>query len=623
MSHVNTKAGLGALVALALGVLVVLLLVQAGGGTALAGKPPKPTPTPTPTPATLASLATDPAPWLHIEAGSDQRPPAYLGSKPREMELGLQPADGGIAKLPMSSKALGEQQLKNIWQCLYAAKLITSKTTIIVEAWPTRDDRSRPTWAFARWRTSTSAPWRWLGPYDTLNTDPDGFTPVLWDPADPSDYHDVFDDFSTMGMYTKPIFSDCVWVPRQADQSLAVPTQGWLPSSQRESFAQRGDLASLMAYQLPQPARLNGVPIEYGVIKVKGGAVTWPSSITWVADPAVPAADDRDPVITDWGTDFAGDYQTDLKILDAELPGIFTPIMLLGYIGPDGMMLPDYTTLPRKSCAQPDHQLMQTVEYLEARYAQLGLETRRQSFEWRGIAQASLIVELPGTNPSADPVLMADHIDTAYAEDVYQASQYQTWETVAGADDNCSASAALLRAGEVLKDVQHERPIWLVHFTGEEFPSDCLGARALVSSMLTSGQDIAGLVLLDMVGYTGWPVIEGDYLMQLSPGDSTESLAMAAVALDAVYDVTEHLAPQLEPRSSDRSYIYNTDGVIFADTGYPVVLVNEHVNYYSLLMREGYHDSTDLSYTINFPYAVEITKASIETVARLAGPQPQ
>ena len=301
----------------------------------------------------------------------------------------------------------------------------------------------------------------------------------------------------------------------------------------------------------------------------------------------------------------------------------FTPITLLGYIGPDHMMLPDWTTLPKKSCAQPDNELHKIFTYLEGRYADLHLRTWRQPFTWRGIPQTNLFVEIPGREANAAPVLMADHVDTAYAEDVYQASQYETWVTVPGADDNCSATAALLRAADVLKDVTHERPIWLVHFTGEEFPSDCLGARTLVSSMLTDGQDIAGLVLLDMIGYTGWPIREDGTIMQLSPGDSAASLAMAAVALDAVHDVAPELIPRLEPRHSDRSYIYNTDGVIFADTGYPVVLVNEHVNYYSLLMREGYHDSTDLSHTIDFPYAVAITKASIETVARLAGAQPQ
>ena len=101
MTHVKTRTWLGALVALALGVLVVLLLVQAAAGPALAGKPTvKPTPTPTPSATTLAALATDPAPWLHLEANSLQPSPLYLGATPRELALGLTPAAGTTAKLP-------------------------------------------------------------------------------------------------------------------------------------------------------------------------------------------------------------------------------------------------------------------------------------------------------------------------------------------------------------------------------------------------------------------------------------------------------------------------------------------------------------------------------------------
>ena len=71
-------------------------------------------------------------------------------------------------------------------------------------------------------------------------------------------------------------------------------------------------------------------------------------------------------------------------------------------------------------------------------------------------------------------------------------------------------------------------------------------------------------------------------------------------------------------RYDDRSYLYNTDGIIFSENGYPVVLVNEYLNYYTRLLRNGYHTVADTSAKINFDYAVAITKVAIETVARLA-----
>jgi hypothetical protein len=564
----------------------------------------------------LAALATDPAPWLHLEAGSEQRPPVYLGARPREMELGLPPADGGRAALPESLKALGERQLKNLWQQLTARKLVTAKKAITVEAWPTRDDRSRLTWAFARWRASAADPWRWLPPSVTLNTDPNGFLPRLYDPAVASDHFAIFADVLAMGIYDKPIFGDCVWVTRDADTSLAAPIEAWLPTSWREAYGRRGDLAGRLAYQLPQPARLNGRPITLH-LTVQGDRVSWPETLVWTSDPALPPAVDRDRVIANWPGKFAEEYRADVLALDAETGEIFAPLAWLtkGYTR---YPTPDPATLPRKNNAQAPNQLDEIVTYLEARYADLRLRTWRETVQWRGAPQTMLFAEIPGSDPDAAPVLMADHIDTAFAEDVYHRTGQRV--SVPGADDNVTATAALLRAAEVLRDVHPQRPIWLVHLTGEEFPADCLGARQVVSNLLGDERDIAALVLLDMIGYADGT---RDPLFQLSPGDSEASLAMAAIALDVVADLnaTEEyeLRPLLEPRFSDRSYLYNTDGVIFADAGYPVLLVNEHLNYYSTLMREAYHDSTDTSHIINFDYATAVTKVAIETVARLAG----
>jgi Zn-dependent M28 family amino/carboxypeptidase len=261
-----------------------------------------------------------------------------------------------------------------------------------------------------------------------------------------------------------------------------------------------------------------------------------------------------------------------------------------------------------------DNQLQAVFSYLEERYAQAGLRTWRQSFTWRGMPQTNLFAEIPGSDSRLAPLLVADHVDTALDEDLALKGIYLA---VPGADDNATASAALLRAAAVLKDRHPVRSIWLVHFTGEEFPADDLGARALVSQMLGDRQDIAGLVLLDMIGFAG----TGESQFQINPGPHAASLQMAAVALDAQADVSPQLTPLLEPRYSDRSYLYNTDGIILSENGYPVVLINEHINYYTRLMRAAYHDMGDTSDKVNFAFAVALTKVAIETTARLAGVQ--
>ncbi len=110
----------------------------------------------------LADLVVDPTPWLHLEANSEQRSPVYLGATPRELQFGLDPVDGGLARLPESVRALGEEQLHVVWQSLVGAGLITTADAVEIEGWPAHDDRARFTWAFARWRLSPDDPWRWL-----------------------------------------------------------------------------------------------------------------------------------------------------------------------------------------------------------------------------------------------------------------------------------------------------------------------------------------------------------------------------------------------------------------------------------------------------------------------------
>ena len=96
--------------------------------------------------------------------------------------------------------------------------------------------------------------------------------------------------------------------------------------------------------------------------------------------------------------------------------------------------------------------------------------------------ERDLVIVIPGKNRRR-AVIMCDHYDTAYMEDVYGHSDKGGGPRLAaaGADDNHSATAAMMLAAPIYLDLAKrgklESDIWLVHLTGEEFPSDCLGAR--------------------------------------------------------------------------------------------------------------------------------------------------
>jgi hypothetical protein len=278
--------------------------------------------------------------------------------------------------------------------------------------------------------------------------------------------------------------------------------------------------------------------------------------------------------------------------------------------------------------------------------------------------ERNVIVVIPGRD-RGEAVVMADHYDTAYMEDAFLVSRGGDGlrAAAAGADDNHSATAALLAAADALLPLAREgklaRDVWLVHLTGEEFPADCLGARAFGQALVErrlrlSGEggaildlsrvELVGAFVLDMIGHNGE---RGRDLYQISPGEGAASARLAfrahlanlrwnALALErnrtperagqgraqrmpdgqSPPPVFAHLPLQGEIRSEwePRSSLYNTDAQILSDLGIPVVLLMENYD----LDRLGYHDIHDTLAGIDLDYAAAITAIAIEAVADCA-----
>jgi hypothetical protein len=333
--------------------------------------------------------------------------------------------------------------------------------------------------------------------------------------------------------------------------------------------------------------------------------------------------------------------------------------------------------------------LEQLGEYLLGRYRKVisdtGMEGRAMvgelAFKWNtlfdftqyggwlgnqngNIHERNLLVIIPGKNRK-QAVILGDHYDTAYMEDVYEKERGGSGARLAarGADDNYSASSTLLQAAPVFlnlsKEGKLERDIWLIHLTGEEFPSDCMGARNFCQSLIEknlnlkvdektdidlSDTEIVGLYVMDMIGHNR---NNDQDIFQISPGKSAESLYLAYQAHLAnmiwneyahkwnrqpdrlnlgrgqriiepkeIPDIARHLALKGEVRTqfNPHSSLFNTDGQIFSDTGVPVVLFMENYD----ISRSGYHDTKDTLENIDLDYGAAFAAIAIETVARIA-----
>lgn len=291
------------------------------------------------------------------------------------------------------------------------------------------------------------------------------------------------------------------------------------------------------------------------------------------------------------------------------------------------------------------------------------LDNQREATEER-----DLMVVIPGRDRRR-AVIMADHYDTAYMEDVYGYGHGGGGPrlSAAGADDNHSATAALMLAAPIFLEMSRAGKlacdVWLVHLTGEEFPSDCLGARHLCQRVvegalklrLPNGKQhdlsktrVQGVYVLDMVAHNN----DRDRdVFQICPGASRDSMWLALQAQRANHawnnlapvwnrrparrdrsrgrrsadgetmpEIALHpqLSGEVRPPADPRSTLYNTDGQIFSDAGVPVVLFMENYD----INRQGYHDTHDTLANIDLDYGAAVAAIAIESVARAATETP-
>ncbi|HTX92902.1 MAG TPA: M28 family peptidase [Anaerolineales bacterium] len=282
--------------------------------------------------------------------------------------------------------------------------------------------------------------------------------------------------------------------------------------------------------------------------------------------------------------------------------------------------------------------------------------------------ERNILVVIPGKN-RREAVVLADHYDTAYMEDLYDRSRGGSGarRSAAGADDDYSATATLLQAApiylQLAREGRLERDIWLLHLTGEEFPADCLGARHFCQRLVEKGLQldlggstkielsdtrVIGVYVMDMIAHNR---DDDRDIFQISPGRGARSLRLALHAHQAnlLWNTLSRqwneaperksapparrspdgiqvppMAPypslfgEVRTKDDPLSSLYNTDGQIFSDTGVPVVLFMENYD----INRSGYHDSRDNMENIDLDYGAALAAIAIESCARVAADAP-
>ncbi|UCG43548.1 MAG: M28 family peptidase [candidate division WOR-3 bacterium] len=209
----------------------------------------------------------------------------------------------------------------------------------------------------------------------------------------------------------------------------------------------------------------------------------------------------------------------------------------------------------------------------------------RKSYTWRNV-----LGRIQGRS-GPDTIWMASAHFDSYSTDPCQVAP--------GADDDASGVAALVEAARVLGIRAFETSIVLAAFSGEE--QNFIGSTEYVRYILPARPNIAGLVNLDMIGFR-----EQEWAIDVISDSGSEGLAdsFAAIAMEYV--------PGLGVRKIVDPGMRYWDCNPFWDAGYRAVSVVERE------FNPAYHTPGDTLGLLVMPYAADVTKSMIATLACLA-----
>jgi hypothetical protein len=456
-----------------------------------------------------------------------------------------------------------------------------------LEVYPTfDDDTGYYTWAFARYRLAGGT-WSFLPPNQASSgpaippavsgTDP--VFPVFLDAK--RDFAAIFDSAAELpDLYAQPSFGNCVWI-----NATGAIVAAWLDPEDGPLVAQwrrSAPAAALTCVVMPQPSRF-GATAETYTAQLVDGALQLPSFVSFVPPLEPPSQPACGEATVDFAESFEAQWVGDIAVL---------------------------ASFTHKNSGDRNNRLAAVRNYLRSRYAAASISTFSvNASTYLGIRDLVLVAVLPGSDASLSPLLLCDHYDTAYAEDTF--SRNGSRISTPGADDNDSATATLLAAANHLRALNLTRTIWLVHLCGEEFPADDLGARALDDWLMRSQVPVHGVVVMDMIS---WRRNASDTVVQVNSGRSKASLLLASCFLS---ERPSHLTPTFRGRWDPYSYNFNTDAVIFDASGYPSLLINEHINYRQNFDRPYYHQSSDTVAHLSPHYGASVARFVLRGVARL------
>lgn len=254
-----------------------------------------------------------------------------------------------------------------------------------------------------------------------------------------------------------------------------------------------------------------------------------------------------------------------------------------------------YTITTRNSY---ESDVFTATQYAYEQLEALGLDVSYHEYTYNANHWRNVAGEKPGRVDPDQIYLLTAHIDDMPMEPV-----------APGADDNGSGTVAVLTAARLLASYDFDYTLRFVLFTGEE--QGLLGSQAYAAHCATLGDDIRGVVNLDMIAYNS----DAEWIVDLW-GKYTIADSLELTNLFAQVITQYHLG--LDPeRFDDRdgTLIQRSDQWSFLQQGYPAMMAIEDYDDFT----DHYHTVNDRLSTLDLDYYADFTRAAVATIAHLGG----
>ena len=253
------------------------------------------------------------------------------------------------------------------------------------------------------------------------------------------------------------------------------------------------------------------------------------------------------------------------------------------------------------------------AEYIYSKFESYGLDVEYDLFPHEVLTQGhyemrNVVATLPGKGLNCDRVfLITSHYDSIASR---SPNWLLNWKTMPapGADDNASGTAAVLEAARILSEYEFDCTIRFVTFSGEELGLH--GSRHYTRMTAENGEDIAGVLNLDMIAYDP---DEPD--IDIITNMDSEWIVEAMLSVQKAHSI----GPLILRKIVNPEMVYS-DHAPFWDKGWSGILGIDNSDFDSPEFYPDMHTVVDTIDKLDFDMAARMIQIAVGTLALLADP---